>query len=215
MRGKYTTYSLKLAATICARISAGACLHTLARQPNMPSLATLKAWLKDKPDFAVMYEAACDARAYDEHRRRHLAENTGGGRISTYSEEMAETICAHIAAGAAVRDLKAFRELPSGSTIYAWIGERPEFRRRYEAACRQRAELLAEEILDIADDRTGDYLEDKDGNLVPDRLNLHRARVMIDARKWRVAALAPKRYGPAAQDDDGFVSHEDGLDELD
>ena len=49
---------------------------------------------------------------------------------------------------------------------------------------------MAEEILDIADDSGGDWVEDK---LNPEVVA--RARLRVDSRKWILSKLVPKKYG--------------------
>jgi hypothetical protein len=52
--------------------------------------------------------------------------------------------------------------------------------KRYARACEMRAEVMANEILEISD------AEDKDYN---------RDRLRVDSRKWLLSKLQPKRYG--------------------
>ncbi len=97
-------------------------------------------------------------------------------------------------AGAAVCELADAPDLPCVRTIYTWIDKHEEFRTLHNAACRVRADMLADEILRIADDDSRDLRPSgKDGaEMVPNVVRLHRARMEIDARKWRFASLAPK-----------------------
>jgi hypothetical protein len=54
---------------------------------------------------------------------------------------------------------------------------------------------MADQLLEIADDGSGDYRLDSHGNLVVDHEHIARCRLRIDTRKWYLAKLAPKRYG--------------------
>lgn len=101
------------------------------------------------------------------------------GRPSGYSEEVAGTICQEIMEGKSLRTICAGKDMPSASTVYAWLGQSPEFQDMYARAREIQADVLADEILEIAD-------ADLDPN---------RARVMIDARKWLAGKLRPKKYG--------------------
>ena len=56
---------------------------------------------------------------------------------------------------------------------------RPEFSEQYARAREVQADVLADEVIEIADTE-------------PDP---NRARVMIDARKWLAGKLRPKKYG--------------------
>ena len=51
----------------------------------------------------------------------------------------------------------------------------------------QQADLYADEIIKIADDCT------------PTHEEIAKARVRIDARKWKAARLAPKKYGEKSE----------------
>jgi hypothetical protein len=58
---------------------------------------------------------------------------------------------------------------------------------------------LSDEILEIADDSRGDYVERvlPDGKvvMVPNLENVRHARLRIKARKWILARMAPRKYG--------------------
>lgn len=61
-------------------------------------------------------------------------------------------------------------------------------------------DLMAEEILDIADDGTNDWMEKKDDedNCIGWRENgeaVQRSKLRVDTRKWLMSKLAPKKYG--------------------
>ena len=58
---------------------------------------------------------------------------------------------------------------------------------RYAHAREQQADLYADEIIKIADDCT------------PTHEEIAKARVRIDARKWKAARLAPKKYGEKSE----------------
>jgi hypothetical protein len=56
----------------------------------------------------------------------------------------------------------------------------------------------AEEIVEIADDATNDWMDRKSGEhtiAVADTEHINRSRLRIDTRKWLMSKLAPKRYG--------------------
>jgi hypothetical protein len=63
---------------------------------------------------------------------------------------------------------------------------------------RLRAERMAEEILDIADDGSNDWIErEQDGRtvIVADHEHIQRSKLRVDARKWLMAKMLPKKYG--------------------
>ena len=60
-------------------------------------------------------------------------------------------------------------------------------------------EILADEILEIADDGTNDWMERQQRNgsieTVTNKDHLERSRQRIDARKWLLSKALPKKYG--------------------
>jgi hypothetical protein len=54
---------------------------------------------------------------------------------------------------------------------------------------------MAEEILEIADNVGGDMMTLADGREVIDNAVVQRDRLRVDARKWLLAKLQPKKYG--------------------
>ena len=61
------------------------------------------------------------------------------------------------------------------------------------------ADHFADEIIEIADDASNDWMERerKDGSTeaVLNYEHVQRSRLRIDARKWLMARMAPKKYG--------------------
>lgn len=113
-------------------------------------------------------------------------------------EEAFSDIIKLISEGRSVRSIidGADRKLiPSMPTFYEWLEENEEYSKRYARACESRAELIFEEILEIADDSEKDTLIDEDGN---ERINtefVQRSRLKIDARKWMLGKMQPTKYG--------------------
>lgn len=101
-----------------------------------------------------------------------------GGRPSTYSPEIAQRICEHIATGGYATNLKRFG-LPHESTICDWQNKIPEFAEAYARARERRAETFADQIIEIAD-----TCEDP-----------AKGRLQIDARKFIASKLLPRVYG--------------------
>ena len=122
-----------------------------------------------------------------------------GGRPEIWSQELADEFCGLIAIGYSLRSACKEEHMPSPSTVYRWIREHSGFREQYARACEDRADAMAEDMLDIADDGTNDWmeLERKDGSTyeVPNNEVLARSRLRVDTRKWIMAKVKPKKYG--------------------
>ncbi len=101
------------------------------------------------------------------------------GRPTDYTPELAAAICDRIALGHKIIDICKEHGMPHRASVYLWLGKHQEFSDMYVRAREQRAELYAEEIVDIADNEA----------------DPNKARVRIDARKWAAAKLNQKVYG--------------------
>ena len=117
------------------------------------------------------------------------------GRHSTYTDQLADAICAEIAKGTAVKDIGKIEGFPSPSVIWGWASSNPAFQEKYAHAKSLAVERMAEEIQQIADDGANDYYEDSEGNRVVNHDHIQRSRLRVDTRKWLLSKLAPKKYG--------------------
>ena len=126
------------------------------------------------------------------------------GRPSTYTPELADLICEQIVEGKSLSMICRPNGMPKLSTIFGWFRKHPDFAENYARAVDQRVETFAEQIVEIADDGTNDWVEvlDKDGAVSHYQVNgeaVQRSRLRVDARKWIAAQMKPKKYGAAAQ----------------
>lgn len=87
------------------------------------------------------------------------------------------------------------------STILRWVGEDTELANQYARAREIGYALLADEILEIADDSSGDAVEDDDGNVRVNAEFVNRARLRVDTRKWMLSKVLPKLYGDRLEHD--------------
>ncbi len=122
------------------------------------------------------------------------------GRPSAFSEDIADTICERLADGESLRAICAEEGMPSKSMVFRWLGQHEAFRDQYERARETQADAIFDEILDIADDGSNDWMERKtsDGSAGDVILNgeaIQRSRLRVDARKWMAGKLRPKKYG--------------------
>jgi hypothetical protein len=121
-----------------------------------------------------------------------------------YSDKIANAICERLMAGESLRSITADKTMPSETTAYAWLARYPEFAEKYTRARARQADYWAEEILDIADDASNDWMRregkhkgghDENPGWVANGENLGRSRLRVEARKWLMSKLAPKKYG--------------------
>lgn len=120
------------------------------------------------------------------------------GRPSTYTPEVADAICDRIAEGASLRAICADEAMPGRTTVNRWLREKAEFRDQYARAREEQAEHLLDEILEIADDATNDFMTITKGDVsyeVENKEWTSRSKLRVDTRKWAMSKLAPKKYG--------------------
>lgn len=122
-----------------------------------------------------------------------------GGRPTLYTQELADTICEEIALGSSLRTVLKGEDMPAMSAVFRWLREHDEFKEQYTRATEERTEAMSEDILDIADDGTNDWMEreNKDGSTyeVLNNEALQRSRLRVDTRKWLMSKMKPKKYG--------------------
>lgn len=126
------------------------------------------------------------------------------GRPSDYTEELAEIICLRLAEGESLRSVCRDEDMPSKQAVLRWLARNEAFRAQYVRAKEEGAEAIAEELFDIADDGSNDWMEklDKDGEAVGYQLNgehVQRSKLRIDTRKWYLSKIMPKKYGDRIQ----------------
>ena len=116
-----------------------------------------------------------------------------------YSQEDKETIFKSIISaienGASLRSCLRKDNMPDSTTFYKWIDEDSAKSVQYERSVELRSEFLFDEIIEIADKQGEDVTEDKDGNRVINHNIVQRNRLQIDARKWALSKMIPKKYG--------------------
>jgi hypothetical protein len=113
---------------------------------------------------------------------------------SKYGAEIVERICAEIAVGKSMREICRAADMPDMRTVFRWPAH-SEFQQLYARARDAQADYLAEEILEIADDGKNDWVERQDGSAAVNNEAVQRSRLRVDARKWLMSKLMPKKYG--------------------
>lgn len=107
------------------------------------------------------------------------------GRHTTYTEAIGAEICKRICQRNetgymnSLQDVCRAPDMPTEWCVYNWLGKFDDFAKAYARARETRADMMAEDILEISD-------TEKDAA---------KARNRIEARKWYAAKLNPKRYG--------------------
>jgi hypothetical protein len=105
--------------------------------------------------------------------------------LNLYSDEVVSTICEGIARGASLVEICRADNLPSETTVYRWLAEKPVFREMYAHARETAAERFADEMIRIADSVRH----------AKSQAEVQAAKLAIDTRKWIASKHAPKKYG--------------------
>lgn len=115
---------------------------------------------------------------------------------TTYNKAIGDYICGEIAGGNSLRSIMRRPGMPELRTWFRWLRTIDGLRQQYEDACEDRAYLFTEEIMEIADDGSGDTITKvgKDGReyTALDTEWLGRSKLKVDARKWVASRLLPK-----------------------
>ena len=150
--------------------------------PSMPSIAQIldEAASKGKPELLPAKEKKM-------------------GRPSSFTQDMADTICTRIAEGESLRKICGDDWMPDRVTIYRWLAADPDFCNQYTRAREDQADTLADEIIAIADEQPEVIaVLNKHGELIEHKLDnafLQWQKNRMDARKWTAMKLKPKKYG--------------------
>ena len=117
------------------------------------------------------------------------------GRPSSFKQTTADAICERLAHGETLRSVCRDPEMPGKTTVLRWLDAHESFRAQYARARSELADHWADEIVEIADDGTGDEWTDADGREHVNQDHIQRSKLRVDARKWLLARMAPKKYG--------------------
>ena len=111
------------------------------------------------------------------------------------------------------------KHLPSDNTVIGWLTDTKEiknedgttnnvlirlkFTEDYARARLVSYQLMADSVLDIADNGTNDYMErllaNGETDTVLDQEHMQRSRLRVDTRKWLLSKVLPKMYGDHVQ----------------
>ena len=116
------------------------------------------------------------------------------GRPTKYNQEIADRICELISTTS-----KSMRTICNEVGInyishLRWIREHEEYSTQYARAKDDQSDLLIEEMIEIADDSSGDSKVTDNGEVINSEY-VQRSKIRIDTRKWIASKLKPKKYG--------------------
>lgn len=93
---------------------------------------------------------------------------------------------------------RSAEDLPAPSTVCLWVQKDSAFAERYARAREVGYALMADQLADIADDGSNDYMAViVNGHEVKklDSEHIQRSKLRVDTRKWLLSKALPKIYG--------------------
>jgi hypothetical protein len=139
----------------------------------------------------------------------------GPGRNTVYNEAIAKEICERLANGEALKAICRDDHMPDPKTVRTWASDpKHPFSPLYTRAREIGYHGMADELLEIADDGSNDWMRRHDGDNEGYAINgehSSRSRMRIDTRKWLLAKALPRIYGDKIAiggDQDNPIRHE-------
>ncbi len=90
-------------------------------------------------------------------------EPNKGGRPVACTPEVKAKIIYRVMEGDSLRQISFDEDMPSRSTIHKALAEDDAFSDKYARACEMRADVIFDEMFEIADDGTNDWMIKKSG----------------------------------------------------
>lgn len=144
--------------------------------------------------------------------REPESQAPAGPRPKRYTAELGEAICERMAGGETATEICRDPSMPAYPVLKRWERDNVDFARRYDIARRQCCEYHTDEIIEISDDATNDYVARLDAKgrprVVFDREAFERSRLRVDSRKWIASKILRHVYGDKSEVD---VRTPDGL----
>ena len=109
----------------------------------------------------------------------------------SYTQELGQEVIIRLSEGQSLASICRLDYMPHIATVYDWIKIHPSFADGYARARENAAHTLFDQMLDIADDSSGDLLADGSAN----NAAIARARLQIDTRARVAGKLHSKAYG--------------------
>lgn len=121
------------------------------------------------------------------------------GRPRIYTAKLAKVICQRLSKGESLRRICLDDDMPDASTVHRWVLEDEQgFYKQYARAREIQAENMFDEILDIADDGSNDFMTIVKGDNeyeIENKEWTNRSRLRVDSRKWYLSKVLPKKFG--------------------
>ena len=114
------------------------------------------------------------------------------------TDEIFYEICERMVDGESVRTICKDDHMPTVSGILKFLSSNPLHVEQYTRAMQMRDDAMFEEILDISDEGSNDYMlrnADDPTSIVLNGEHVQRSKLRVDSRKWALGRMNPKKYG--------------------
>lgn len=126
-------------------------------------------------------------------------------RPTRYTDKLATAICERLGNGETATAICRDKTMPTWATLKRWERENEDFAKAYEIARRQCVEYHTDEIMEIADNATNDYMDRirRDGSTYRafDRESFERSRLRVNSRQWHATKILRGVYGEKSEVD--------------
>lgn len=109
------------------------------------------------------------------------------GRPSSFTQEVADTLCERIACGESLKSICREESQPEERTVFRWLRASEDFRQQYARAREEMADADADAVGDIGH------------RVMAGEIEPQAARVAMDAFKWSAGKRNAKKYGDKIQ----------------
>jgi hypothetical protein len=127
--------------------------------------------------------------------RRHRKQRIDPSLSSEDRRAIALEVCQRVANGEYLSAVcKSSPRFPTAQCFWCWRNDDPIIFAAYADAQEARAERLADEIVEVADEKPNHFVDEKGRERIDPGSVAHQ-KLRVDTRRWVAAKLLPKRYG--------------------
>ena len=113
--------------------------------------------------------------------------------------QLVNKVCDEIAQGVTLTEICKREGMPNIQAVNRFVNRSGILRDRLARARATAAEVMADELAEIADDGSNDYVDrlQRDGSMFPTFRDEHvrRSQLRIQTRQWLLSKMLPDRYG--------------------
>lgn len=106
-----------------------------------------------------------------------------------------DRICEQLMMGLPMTKVLKEDGMPSRNTVVTWLRNDEEFKKAYEWAREVQLDFLADEVMEISDDGSGDIVHFPDGSKKFDSEHYNRSKLRVESRKWLLGVMRPDQFG--------------------